>query len=350
MRKIALLFIAFVLGISVTRAQDTLVWENFNDTFPTPMILDYPLAITGDTIWYNYDQDMLADGSTAGNRPGEWFWISFGSSDSLTQGLGFAANSWTNDFNTPVANWLVSKAIQITDGASAMLSWKAAPTQTPAYCDGYVVLISTTTNDLAEFTDTVFIAAEYDDEGGQYNLYCGDYTPYAFTPAGEFVHGMDGNNIELNPDFDMNAADTTCADSSRNNGLLKSWSYALSAYDDQMIYIAWVHNATDDNLLLLDDILVTENTDPTFSIAPVATMSASVYPNPATEMVNIQFDADKYHHATLMLINSNGQVVYSSPLTESNHQIGLQNVAAGLYIAKIISDEGSMTKKLVVNK
>lgn len=349
MKKIVLLVTGMFLGLSLVNAQDTLIYENFNDTFPTPMMVDYPLAIVGDTSWYNWDADGLGDGS-GGGRPNEWYWVAYGSSDSLTQGFAFAANSWTNDFTTPVANWLISKSIQITDGPSAVLKWKSAPFQTPAYLDGYVVLLSTTNNELTSFTDTLFVASEYDDLGGGYVTYCGDFAPYTFTPSSGFTHGLDGTFIEVNADYDGNPADTTCSDSSRFNGLMREHTVALTAYDDMQIYIAWVHNSTDDNILMIDDILLTETTDITFGIEGENELAGQIYPNPATDFFNVKFDIMQYHNPVLQMFNTSGQVVYTSMLTEEYSRVYLNDIAPGAYVVKITADEGTMIKKVIVTK
>ncbi len=347
MKKIALLLTGLFVGFSAANAQDTLVYENFNDTIPIPNNFgNYPNAILNDTMWTNWDEDGIADGSTNGDRPGEWWWTyPYTIADSTAHSSCFASSSWTNDAATPVANWLISNSIQITDGASAMVSWLSAPYQTPYYCDGYVVLVSTTTNDLDQFTDTLFVAAEYVSgaaTGGN------NFANYTFSPG--FVHGLDGNYMEFNPDFDNNPADTTTADRARMTGLLQPFSASLAAYDNMKIYIAWKHNAHDDNLLIIDDLLVTETTDPTFSIESLPEVAGQVYPNPATDYVNVKFDIEQYHNAHVQLVNSNGQVVYTSALTTANSRIDLQNIAAGVYFVKITSDEGNMVKKLVVNK
>ncbi len=76
----------------------------------------------------------------------------------------------------------------------------------------------------------------------------------------------------------------------------------------------------------------------------------SVYPNPANNYTNIHFDVTKYHNMRVELFNTNGQVVYTSMLTENNHRVNLENVASGVYVVKVTADEGTFTQKLIVNK
>jgi hypothetical protein len=342
MKKIGLLVIAMFVGIAVTNAQyTTLLWEDFNDTIigtdPAWDPAVYPNSILNDTNWYSYDEDQLPDQSTNQDRPGNWFLVDGGFTFPDTLDVCLYSNSWTLDIN-PVSNWLVLPAIQITDGASARLLWKSAPRQTPYYLDGFEILVSTTTNDLVEFTNVIYTAAEYESgapSGGN------NYANYTFSSG--WVHGADGLFVEC----DTCTVPTSLA---RQVGVQRPDSVSLAAFDNQKIYIAFHHTSVDDNLISLDDIMVKEIVDPTFSIEDNGTLNGSIYPNPATDFTMINFDITQYHHLNIQLFNSNGQVIYAAPLTENNYRLDLQSVAAGVYIVQVTADEGSMTKKLVVSK
>jgi len=341
MKKIALLVMGLFISFSVATAQDTLLWENFNDTLiggiNDAYIEDFPPGIYNDTTWYNFDEDGNTDAS-GGSLPEAWFMFTggFAPIDSLDPCL--SANSWTTP-GTAVSNWLFLPAIQITDGASAWLKWKSAPTQTPYYLDGYEIRISTTINDhQSSYTDIMYTAAEY--TGGA-NTGGNVYSNYTFSSG--WVHGLDGLWTEC----------STCltpVDSSRQNGIQRPDSVSLAAYDNMVIYIAFRHTSTDDFLISLDDILVIENTDITFGVEDENDFLGQVYPNPATNYVNVKFDANLYHNARVEMINSNGQVIYTANLVEANTRLDLQDVAAGVYYVKITADEGSMVEKVVVNK
>jgi len=350
MKKLYLLLSFGIFTLS-TQAQDTLLWENFNDTIigqtVDDLINDAPSGLTDDPLWYSYDEDQLGDGSGA-SRPGDWFLFSggFAAVDSLDVCAG--SNSWTNDASTPVRNWLVLPTIQITDGASAVLKWKSAPRQTPYYLDGYQVLISATTNDVTAFTDVVFDAGQY--ISGPYNAgtnCCngGDYSLYTFSAG--MIHGDDGTFVQFTDEGDDMPGDSTAGDSARFIGVQKEFSVPLTAYDNQKIYIAFLHNSTDDNLLSLDDILVTENSDITFGVEGENSFAGSVYPNPANAFVNVSFDFLQYHNVKVELVDNQGHVLYST-LATANMQINTEQVASGVYFVKVTADEGSMVKKVVI--
>ena len=343
MKKLLLLGMGLFISFSAATAQDTLLYEDFNDSIGLPPIfafgnVQYPNAILGDTIWTNYDQDQLPDGS-GGGRPDEWFWtFPYVTADSAAHSSCFAGNSWTNDFANPIANWLITPSIQIVD-ALGNLSWFSASRQTPYYLDGYAVLVSTSNNDLPNFTDTLFVASEYDDESGAYINHGSNFANYVFTPAGGFVHGMDLTYI---------TDEAGTGDSSRWAGVLRPFTVSLAAYSGMDIYIAFKHNSHDDNILYLDDILVT-GTMPN-AIEELPDFAVSVYPNPCTDFVNVNIDINKYHNANVQLMNNSGQMIYTSPLVTQNHKINLQNMASGVYYVKILCDEGNIVKKLIVTK
>lgn len=347
MRKKLLLVVGLFISMSVAKAQvSVLLYEDFNDTIIGTNVnqfidLNYPNAVVGDTMWYSYDEDALPDGS-GGGRPDNWFMQGGGWWYPDTLDICLASNSWTNDAVNEVKNWFILPAIQITDGASAWLKWVAAPRQTPRYCDGYEIRVSTTNNDLISFTDVIYTAAEFQSGAASGNAYSGGtYDNYVFSSG--FQHGADGLYIDCTGCVDL-------VDSSRWYGIQRPDSVSLAAYDNQMIYIAFYHNTIDDNLIAIDDIEVSEISDPTFSIDQLPEFAGSVYPNPATDFVNVNFDIAQYHNASCQLINSSGQVMYSSLLTTQNHRIDLQNIASGVYFVKIMADEGNMVRKLVVRK
>jgi hypothetical protein len=339
---------SLIIGVSFIRAQDTLLYEGFNDTIDPDgwylnTVLDFPPGINNDTLWYDYDEDGNSD---ANGRPAAWYMSLNGgfTYPDTTDGC-LMASSWFTPF-AQASNWLFTPAIQITDGASAWLKWRSAPRQTPYFLDGYEVFISTTTNDYqTAFTDLVYTAAEY--TAGATTL-GGDFSSYTFSTPG-FIHGLDGNFITFDAASDGSAADTTVIDSARYKGVQRLDSVSLAAYDNMIIYIAFHHNSDDDNLISIDDILVTENTDPTFSIDPANNFDGQVYPNPASDFINVKFNIEQYHNARVEMVNSNGQTIYTAPLTTMHQKIDVSNVAGGVYFVKIKADEGSMVEKVIVN-
>ncbi len=327
MKKLLLLAM-FAIAFSAVKAQsDTLLYENF-DVDPTANYLQFNSG--NDTQWVNFDADGLPD---ANSRPQEWYWSdgAFASADSLDACL--FSSSWLAGFLFGNRNWLMTPPIQIVD-ANAVLSWASAPRQTPLYLDGYSVLVSTTDNIESSFTDTIFQAAQYISGGGF------DYAGYVFSPG--FVHGMDGTYVEL---------DAT-NDSSRFVGQFRPFSANLAQYAGQTIYVAFVHDSDDDNLIALDDIMITGTATGITEIKN--NIGLSVYPNPATDKIEMSYSLPFTSPVIAEIYDLKGSKVTS--LSKGIQIAGSQRLAmdvsplaAGTYTIVIKINGGSSTSKFVKN-
>lgn len=323
MKKLLLLLISLPV-LQLNAQNDTLLYENF-DVDPTATWL--PVNNGNDLDWVNYDQDGLAD---ANNRPQSWYWgdVGFSTIDGLDGCL--YSSSWLTGFLPGNRNYLITPPIYIAD-ANATLSWASAPYQTPLYVDGYSVLVSTTDNLESSFTDVLFQAGQYLSGAGA------SYSAYTFSPG--FVHGEDGTYIE----FDT--------DSARFIGEQRPFSQSLAAYAGQTIYIAFLHDADDDNLISIDDILVTGTLVGLNEAA--AEISLNISPNPASDRIELSYKllnsgtvvADIYDvkGSKVMSVNQN-QV---AGIQRSN--IDVSELSAGLYNVVLTTSGKSYSIKFVKN-
>ena len=77
----------------------------------------------------------------------------------------------------------------------------------------------------------------------------------------------------------------------------------------------------------------------------------NVYPNPATESVNIDLTNDKKETVTITVMNNLGQLVKSVDLgraTEVNYLLSTLNLTSGIYYIKTSVGDKSSTKKLII--
>lgn len=341
MKKTLLVALALIpLATFAQTGTDTLIWADFN-TDPSGMLnVGAPPAILWDTAWYNLDNDLLPDGS-GGSRPPEWHWSAAFSYYDTTGNPGvLASNSWTNDVVNSVDNWLILPSIFIAD-TSADLFWKSAPLQTPRYLDGYMIVVSSGSNDIQQFTDTIFVAAEFTSLNNQGAP--NSFASYTFTPASGFIHGSDGMYAEFNP----------AADSSTLIGKLRPFQADLSQYVGQNIYIAFVHHSTDDNMISVDDIFV-EGTDLTASIDPNNNVSSmGFYPNPANDILNVNFTLVNEAPIVLNIYSIDGSLVRSENRGTANSgsgtlQTNISDLAAGVYVVQLQTATGVSSKRIVV--
>ena len=337
------------LALGLGSKSQNLLFEDFQGTLANIQV-SYPSVLTTDASWYDFDEDGLPDGSGA-SRPNEWFAAyAFAQADSLT-GTGdtnvvMASNSWTNNFTTPVKNWLISPNVMIPSTAtSATLSWKSAPYQTPLYLDGFTVRISTTDNDLLSFSAPMFIGAEYSDEGGAYINHGTDFANYVFdnpytntATTTEWVHGWDGSTLQM---AEIEAGAT--ADSSRWLGVLTTNTVNLGAYIGQNIFFAIVHETHDDNYLSVDDISVDAANG---ILVTNAITKIALYPNPTVDYVTVEYTSSSATPAAILKISDvQGRIISTQSLGMMNAgvnkvQIDATGLANGTYNVDIKTDLG----------
>jgi hypothetical protein len=334
MRRRSTFLAAALMVSSLASAQDTLLYEGFEGDPSGYIIVGAPSGTTNEATWTNFDFDGLPDGSPS-NRPGEWYYGTGFSTLDANAGVAIS-NSWTNNATTPVANYLITPAIQIVDG-NAVVSWKSAPYQTPKYLDGYVVLASSTTNDENAFTDTLFVGSEYMAHNNQNDS---SFSAFTFSPSNGFVHGMDGTYIEYT------------GDSLRFVGELRPFTQSLAAYSGGHVYIAFVHYTHDDNLFSIDDILIT-GTDPSGLKEAPSDVALNVYPNPASASVNISYTLQGESPVFIDVYDMRGALVSTEARgLQANGDyaftMDLQDLTPGYYNIVVRTAQGKSVKKLMV--
>jgi hypothetical protein len=124
-----------------------------------------------------------------------------------------------------------------------------------------------------------------------------------------------------------------------------SMSYPISnmAGVDSLIIAFRHHNCTDQDLILLDDILVsgTNGLNENF-------ISASVYPNPANDVLNINLNGIEIENITILSLD--GKVVISKDVNTVNGIIDISSLNAGMYMYKVTSKSGQFAKHTFVKK
>jgi hypothetical protein len=73
--------------------------------------------------------------------------------------------------------------------------------------------------------------------------------------------------------------------------------------------------------------------------------TANIYPNPATNMVNISSDVEL---KTVRVVNYTGQVVYTENAYSNRLSINISNLAKGVYVLQLETASGWSSQKLVI--
>lgn len=370
MKKIYMLLTALLLTGSFAKAQDTLLYEDFETIrFYDTTLIDcnvlgsIPPGNVIDANWYSWDSDGLPDAHTGGGavRPdGYYASYPFSPVDLYPTIYGgtppdsntvISAGSWTNDPGAE-ANWLITSNIKL--GAHDTLFWKSAPLQTPRYLDGYQVLLSQTNNSdntSSAFSTVLFNAAEMTGTpfGGSTgtSVTFSDFT-FAATATGgptAFVHGQDGTY--------MDAAGTTAPISRR--GQLRPFSVPLDAYANKNVFIAFYHNTHDDNAISFDDVMVRGTpSNPLAGIIEASNvLELNLFPNPATDNVQVNYNLTAETTVTINIYDVAGKLVASDSKGEQAQGRHFANInssefAKGFYTVKVVTSLGQSTSKLIV--
>lgn len=294
MKKLYYSTLFLLAGLGLAAQDDILLSENFQSD-PTAGWATYPSG--DDQVWMILDED----GQPAnGNDPVEqnWYWgeLYFTHDTSETQ-YGLHSLSWMADPSVQNMNWLVTPPLEIVDD-QAVLHWSSAPYQLPRYMDGYKVLVSTSTNEPVSFTDTVFIAAEMTAILGAGGATI-DLDSFEFSDG--YFHG---NMLTDTAYFEVSADSTIC------DGYMEPHSVSLADYAGQTIYIAFLHDSFDDNILSLDDIMVTGNLEASATNARTAENYRFVtYPNPAVRQLNVLYRLPEAAEVSLQIVDMQGRTV-----------------------------------------
>jgi hypothetical protein len=86
---------------------------------------------------------------------------------------------------------------------------------------------------------------------------------------------------------------------------------------------------------------------PAVGINEVTSGEISIYPNPATEIVNI---VSSYNIRTVDVLNFIGQKVYSTTVDSKRTKLHVSGYQTGVYFIKVTTDQGTRTTKITVTR
>lgn len=195
-----------------------------------------------------------------------------------------ASNSWYNPVGTS-NDWLVSPQISIPAGASGVpLTWSATSMGAAAFLENYKVYISTTGNQVANFTTILK------------------------TITGEFSAGT-------------------------------AHTVDLSTYVGQNVYIAFRNDSNDKYVMLLDNIKVSATS--VLSTNEAVKVQSSISPNPTSDILNIKI-ASKINKVSVVDIT--GKKVN---VRLDGDKVDVRALPAGTYLINVETKDGISTEKFI---
>lgn len=122
-------------------------------------------------------------------------------------------------------------------------------------------------------------------------------------------------------------------------------TYDLDAYAGQTIRVAIRNVGTDIYMLQVDDFSIT--TTDAMSVNDVLSSKFSMYPNPATNVLNIT-SSDALQIDSVKITDVNGRIVFNNAFSSTDTaEINVANLASGMYVISIKSNQGVATKKFM---
>ena len=235
--------------------------------FETSGVFECWKFVDADGDGYNWNTDYLRNNTTpAGHN----------NSNGLVGSASWAQTPLTPD------NWMIMPAIDVPAGSNLYLNWFAKGQDADYAAEHYSVYISTTGNNVNNFTNVVF----------------------SETTTGEWA----GHYVEL------------------------------TSYANQTIYVAFRHHDVSDMFYLdIDDISISATH---VSIDDVIAANISLYPNPTNDILNVEGEGIN----EIQLMDVNGRTVMT---TAATRQLDLRGLAAGVYMVRVITNEGTTTQKIV---
>ncbi len=238
--------------------------------------------------WSTIDKD--GDGNN-------WF------ADTWDNPLGFTesyvvSESWLDPDPLTPENYLVSPQINLSGlTGTVQLKYTLQVGDADYFAEHYKVAVSTTGKEVADFTnivkDEICVAEDY----------------YDVSP---FWHER---TVDLTP------------------------------FIGQNIYLTFCHyDCTDMYRFYLDSVQIVNT--PTVNIADRDQSNVSIYPNPATDKIKV---TGAYESAQVQLFTADGRLVYKSAKETKQSNINVSRLENGVYILKINSQKGVITKKINVS-
>jgi hypothetical protein len=179
------------------------------------------------------------------------------------------------------SRWMITPPLAL--GAFGnYIEWNAK-SQDPSYPDDYLVLVSTTDNQLASFTDTIGYIKE---------------------------ENFEWTNREVN--------------------------LFTEGYHDQTIYVAFVNRSLDGYKLYMDDIEVRKD-DPV-GLHESSPISFVVYPNPSSDMI---FVSGSQKLEKMELLDLNGMLLETTATSYMN----VQTLPTGMYLIRCTMNGVTSTKR-----
>lgn len=253
------------------------------------------------TVWSdNFDDLDITDWTLVDDDGDTFNWSAVQIQDNGGNPVGtpvMRSQSWVNGTPLTPDNWAISPAVDLTSYTSSdqiTLSWKAMAIDADFDAENYAVYVGTST-DIAVLVNSTTT----------------------------FTEVLTGINTLTERTLD------------------------ISDFVGETVYVAFRHfDVTDEFTMEIDDVAVTAGV---LNTEEFLNSSISVYPNPATNLINVSA-GNNISVDSVSIVDLNGRVVKNVNYDNiSQLQLNISDLSSGMYLMNINSQEGVLTKKIVKN-
>ena len=111
-----------------------------------------------------------------------------------------------------------------------------------------------------------------------------------------------------------------------------------------MDYTAEAVKVSIGSIIKVSDYIIT-------SVPEMNTVDFQVYPNPATDILNLRLEQPLSSEAVVyQLLDLQGRLLASGELTNNQHSIRLSHLPDGMYIVNVRSENNSPVQKIIVKQ
>lgn len=267
-----LLFTFSVLALSFSSvAQVDILVENFD-------------AMSLPTGWEVVDNDGNTPDQAVSEYTEAWIY----KEDPENAGNGTISSTSFFDPVDRADRWLISPQFTLGN-ESNYISWKGLSADA-SFPDSYKVMISTGSNDISDFTDTLVVISNELPE----------WTDREFT---------------------------------------------MDEYANQTIRIAFVNTTFDGFKLYLDSLYIREQDPLSIDDYESTVMTTKIYPNPSENIISVS--GENIESASIQ--NLAGQIVYKSK-AKIDSSIDISEYPAGIYVVSLVLSDGTIERHKLVKK
>ena len=230
--------------------------------------------------------------------------------------------------------------IEITDG-------------TPADCEAsYPVILSYTNEQTGNYASNIL-------DGSTATRWSAQYFPQSLVIDYGEIKSIIGTKVytysnrdyqyTIELDDDVNFSDPFIVDRTDNTTTSQPISDAFNAVNARYarLTVTGVGNSYSGDWISITELQIEEGTSTAIGDVEISSNGVSIYPNPAKNYFNVSIE-NSLDEALLYIYNNSGQLIKRATILNAEGVINCSDLTSGIYLIKVVSDNKTVTQKLII--